>query len=826
MSQQRDGGENGKTPTLSPTISGAKRKTSGRPVEKIAQPGPRPKRKVKHVATPTPGQADAAPPVSKVPATGPRPRVALSKGKKPLAFQSVPTNSDRPVDGGNGPQIKPVATPPPAQPTHPVPARDDRLKARADLASVYASLLGRKAVQHDLIEVMQSALSKGCKDASFPLLREALSSLGLEAEIEPGQALEPDRWPALALMTNGQAVMVLSQEGDQLRVYEAGANGASIEVDRMEFSAVFTGTILRAEIPLSDLAARHAPRRLQDHWFWGELPKFRRHFADVALGSFVANMLAVAVALFSLQVYDRVIPHQSTATLWVLAAGAFVAILLEAAIKAARARLMDGAGRRIELNVQRLLMDRILGMRSDRRPTSPSSLFATMREFGSVREFFTASSVGTLTDLPFIVLFLVLVASIAGNVVWVLIAGGILMVLPGFFLQKRMIAISQETQGASTKASRLLHEAIYELDTLKTQRGEDRVRRLWTELNMLSAVKNSEQRKLTAWLTFWSQGVQQATYVSAVILGTYMVFAGEFTVGSIIAVGILSGRTLAPLTQLSGTLARWSNVKSALDGLDMIAGSEQDEAEGRTYLRRETLRGGYEIREMRFAYDEDTAGIDVPGLAVEPGQKIAVLGANGSGKSTFLKVLAGLYTPTTGRVMVDGVDMSQIAPRDLRRSIGYLGQDVRLFAGTLRDNLNLSMLEREDDRLLQALDFAGLGPFVRGHAKGLDLEIRDMGEGLSIGQRQSIGWARVWLQDPQIVLLDEPTAALDQMLERTLISRLETWLDGRTALIATHRMPIMALTERTLIFQNGRLTVDGPRDQVLAHLKSAGQGAE
>lgn len=769
-------------------------------------------RKVVKVSTPTPLKSTSTSASSSQP---PKPTITQAARRRVKVVSTPVPGSDKttPAAGAN----------PPVQST---PSQDDRLKARADLASVYAGLLGRDAVPHDLVDAMQAVLAEGEHDDGLRLLTAALTSLGLDAEIANHQPCAPATWPALAMMKNGQTVLVLSQEGTHLRVYEAGANGASIEVDQAEFSGFFTGTVLRAEIPISDLSARHAPRRLQDHWFWGELPKFRRYFADVALGSFVANMLAVAVALFSLQVYDRVIPHQSTATLWVLAAGAFVAILLEAAIKAARARLMDGAGRAIEMNVQRLLMDRILGMRSDIRPTSPSGLFAAMREFGSVREFFTASSVGTLTDLPFIFLFLALVASIAGNVVWVLIAGGILMVLPGFFLQKRMIAISQETQGASTKASRLLHETIYELDTVKTQRGEDRIRRLWTELNMLSAVKNSEQRKLSAWLTFWSQGVQQATYISAVILGTYLVFAGEFTVGSIIAVGILSGRTLAPLTQLSGTLARWSNVKSALDGLDAIAGSEQDDADGRTYLRRETLRGNYEIREMRFAYDEDAPGIDVPGLAVEPGQKLAILGANGSGKSTFLKVLAGLYTPTSGRVMIDGVDMAQIASRDLRRSIGYLGQDVRLFAGSLRDNLNLSMLEREDERLLQALDFAGLGPFVRGHAKGLDLEIRDMGEGLSIGQRQSIGWARIWLQDPKIVLLDEPTAALDQTLERTLVSRLEHWLEGRTAVIATHRMPIMKLTDRTLIFQNGRLAVDGPRDQVLAHLKTAGQGTE
>ncbi|WP_424944562.1 ATP-binding cassette domain-containing protein [Aliiroseovarius crassostreae] len=812
--------DDGQTPNASSTkampttIAGPKARrviqpsANENPQPTLGRHGPKPRRKVMQVATPKP-QAKLSPTLNAPTGKGPKARVRIGKPAKP----------DR---------AKPAAAPvlqsvTPAAPATEIPSPEKRMKARADLASVYAGLLGRDAVAHDLTDTMQSALAGGAEDASLPMLSVALSSLGLETEEVTGQPCAPSSWPALALMKNGQVVLVLSQDGAHLRVYESGANGASIEVDQAEFAPVFTGTVLRAEVPIDDLATRHAPARLKDHWFWGELPKFKRYFADVALGSFVANMLAVAVALFSLQVYDRVIPHQSTATLWVLAAGAFVAIGLEAAIKAARARLMDGAGRAIEMNVQRLLMDRILGMRSDKRPNSPSGLFAAMRDFGSVREFFTASSVGTLTDIPFIFLFLALVASIAGNVVWVLIAGGILMVLPGFFLQKRMIAISQETQGASVKASRLLHEAIYEQDTIKTQRGEDRVRRLWTELNMLSAVKNSEQRKLSAWLTFWSQGLQQITYVSAVILGTYMVFAGEFTVGSIIAVGILSGRTLAPLTQLSGTLARWSNVKSSLDALDAIAGSEQDDAEGRTYLRRDQFNGAFEIRELRFAYDEHTPGIDVPGLAIEPGQKVAVLGANGSGKSTFLKVLAGLYAPTAGRLMIDGVDMAQIAPKDLRRSIGYLGQDVRLFAGTLRDNLNLSMLEREDERLLQALDFAGLGPFVRGHAKGLDLEIRDMGEGLSIGQRQSIGWARIWLQDPKVVLLDEPTAALDQTLERTLVSRLESWLEGRTAIIATHRMPIMALTGRTLIFQNGRLTVDGPRDQVLAHLKSAAQ---
>ena len=700
------------------------------------------------------------------------------------------------------------------------PRYSEKTKSRADMIKLYASLLGTQAVSTDLLETVAA-----CSGSSDTLdangYAEALRSAGLAVETGRVHEVTPDLWPAIAQMTNGQYILVLSQSRGDLILYDPTCPDSRAQVPYTEFSPYFSGTIVKAEAPLEQISDAHKAAKLKEHWFWSHFPKFSRHFGEVILGSFVANLLAVAVALFSLQVYDRVIPHQSEATLWVLAGGAAIALTMEAFLKVARARLLDGAGRAIELEVQTTLMDRVLGMRSDLKGRSPSQLFSSMREFGSVREFFTASTVGTLTDIPFIFVFLFLVASIAGNVVWVLVLGGILMVLPSYFLQKKMMRLTEEMQGASAKASRLLQEALFELDTVKTQRAEDRVRRMWAELTTLSAVKSSEQRKLASNLTFWSQGVQQATYVSAVVAGAYMVFAGQFTVGSIIATGILTSRTLAPLTQLAGTMARWGNVKTALDGLDNIADAPQDAEEGRTYMRRERLEGRFELRDVMFRYDEEGAPtLDISGVALNAGQSVAVLGTNGSGKSTLLKILSGLYAPTSGRVLIDGTDMNQIEPRDLRRLIGYLGQDVRLFSGSLRDNLNLNMLERDDGRLMDALDFAGLGQFVKTHPKGLDLMIHDGGAGLSIGQRQSIGWARLWLQDPAICLLDEPTASLDQTLESTLVSRLETWLQGRTAVIATHRVPILKLTERTLILQNGRMAVDGPRDQVIAHLNS------
>ena len=697
---------------------------------------------------------------------------------------------------------------------------DDRLNRRTELAVLYAGLLGQQTTRTDIRNALLGRLNGASTETEeADALAQSLHAAGLIARATTVSTPEPSHWPALAYMKSGQVVLVLGQARGAVTLYDESRADNRADVPLAEFAPHFAGRIVKAEVPLEHIAATHKTGGDTPHWFWGEFLRFKGALGEIALGSFVANLLAVAVALFSLQVYDRVIPHQSQATLWVLAIGACLALTLEALLKIARARMMDGAGRQIELRVLRLLMDRIMGMRSDTRGRAPSMTFAAMREFGSVREFFTASTIGTIADIPFIFVFLLLVSSIAGPVVWVLILGGVLMLIPGFLMQKRMLRLTQETQGASAKSARLLHETIFEADTLKAQRGEDRVARLWAELTTLSAVKSSEQRRLASVLTFWSQGVQQLTYVGAVIAGTYLVFAGQFTVGSIIAVGILTSRTLAPLTQLANTMARWGNVKAALDGLEELAAAPQDADPARTYLRREALEGHFELREVQFQYDADGAPtLDIPGVQILPGQRVAVLGPNGAGKSSLLKLLSGLYAPSKGRVLIDGTEVAQIEPRDLRRLIGYLGQDVRLFTGTLRDNLNLTMLERDDARLMQALDFAGLGEFVRNHHKGLDLEIQDGGNGLSIGQRQSIGWARLWLQDPKVCLLDEPTAALDQRLEATLVSRLETWLEGRTAIIATHRVPILSLTTRTLVLNHGRMTVDGPRDEVLAHI--------
>ncbi|SHE47532.1 ATP-binding cassette, subfamily C, LapB [Loktanella atrilutea] len=738
-----------------------------------------------------------------------------------LAFDVTATRGGRLTRIGGTPS--PAAAPDtPPQPVAAAPApvaapRDSAAaQARAAVIATYAGILGIDLKPTDILDRQTDDTSAGLPAET---LIAALESAGLRAGARTALPPKPADWPAVARLTSDKLVLVLSQSRDTVTIHDPDAADNRDEVPLADFVEHFTGRIIRAEVPAAELNRRHAIQSKPGHWFWSEFSSFRRVIGEVALGSLVANLLAVAVALFSLQVYDRVIPHQSIATLWVLTIGAGVAMLMEACLRIARARLMDGAGRRIELRLQDMLMNKLLGMRGGLPGHAPSTTFSAFREFSAVREFFTASTIGSLTDIPFIFLFLALVWSIGGPVVWVLVAGGVLMVLPSLLAQKKMMKLTLATQGASTRSSRLLQEAVFEADTIKSQRAEDRFARIWAELTGLSAISTSEQRRLTTTLTYWAQGVQQATYVAAVVMGTFLVFAGEFTVGTIIAVGILTSRTLGPLNGLAGLIARWANTRAALDALDKIVQSPQDHDADRTYLRREKITGRFDLREMSYTYDDEGArALDIPNLTIQPGQRVAVLGANGSGKSTLLKILSGLNQPTTGRVLIDGVDMGQVLARDLRRGVGYLGQEVKLFAGTLRDNLNLTQLERDDDRMLAALDFGGLGQFVRNHPKGLDLAIRDGGAGLSVGQRQSIGWARLWLQDPSVCLLDEPTAALDQTLEKALVSRLTDWLQGRTAVIATHRMALLQLTDRTLVLHNGRMAIDGPRDDVIAHM--------
>lgn len=675
------------------------------------------------------------------------------------------------------------------------------------------------------VEVDADQLVNGLpvKDGALPmaLLDRAVARLGHHVIQTERQKLQQADLPCcVSLKAGGYAVIVGLEQGGW-RVIAPDCPEAVLHVSDHAFQGQYGGRFFRIVPSLSLLQEKHSVGTFKRHWFWGRLFFQKIRLFDVVVSSFAANLLAVLTSIFVLQVYDRVIPAQALATLWVLALGVGIGILFEALLRVARARLIDQMGKEAEIDISRDLFARVLGMPLDRRPAPPGALVHMVREFGSVKEFFTTAAVGVVADLPFVFVFLGLIYGIAGPVVWVIVAGALLTIIPSFLLQRRMSELSKETMGGMSSASRLLTEAAYGIETLKVTRSEPHFQKQWEEIILLNAVKTTEQRSLSAFLTYWATSMQQVTYVTAVIAGVYMVFAGEFTVGAIIAVSILSTRTLSPITQLSQILSRWQNMKSALEGLEVVMNSEQERDPNRTYIRRQRLSGKIELRKVKFGHPgAKLMGLNVEGLKVEPGVRLALLGANGSGKSTLLRIAAGLYHPNEGDVLIDGMDIRQIDPYDLRRNIGYLPQEIQMHRGTLRENLASDGQYYSDDRLHEALSFGGLGNFVRQHPEGLDAQIGDGGDGLSIGQRQSIGLARLHLLDPSIVLLDEPTAALDQALENELVVRLGQWIGERTSIIATHRPQILSQVHRVCVLQNGQIVLEGPKDAVLKQLVS------
>ena len=686
----------------------------------------------------------------------------------------------------------------------------------ADALLVLIAQFGKKANYADL--TVGLPIHDGA-DIPLDLVGRVLARVGCVTKLEKRKNLESLMYPVCVSLKNDQFVVITAQEGSEFVLADVDVRGGERRITKKELSEQFNEYSITALPELEDIQRRHVGDNHVRHWFWGQFRLQKKLLFDVALGSLVANILAVAVSLFALQVYDRVIPNHSTTSLWVLVVGCLIAILLEAVLRVSRSFLMDTSGKAIELNLSVYLFEKLNGMQLSKRPASPGSLVHMMREFGSVREFFTNTSIGSAADIPFVLVFLSLIYAIAGNVVWLVVIGMILIVVPSILFQSKMQRLAAEMLGGSSAAAKLLTEVAYGQESVKAIRGESYFQRKWEEIIALNAAKTTDQRVLAAKLTYWSAAVQQSTYIATVVTGVFLVFSGDFTVGTIIALSILCTRALSPVTQLSGTLARWQQVKSALIGLDEIAHSKQERSPGQQFARRDVLSGDITLKNIQFSYIDDTApNLDISQFRIKDGSTVAILGENGSGKSTLLKALSGLYSAQRGTISIDGIELRQVDPTDVRKNIGYLPQDVKLFTGTLRDNLLMGSLTHDEAGLLRALEFSGLSRLLSTSPKGLDMEIVDGGEGMSVGQRQSVGLARLFLQDPRIVLLDEPTASLDQTLEAHLVKELKSWLDGRTCVFATHRMPILSVADRVVVMRQGNVELDGAAGDVIKKL--------
>ncbi|MFE8875722.1 type I secretion system permease/ATPase [Cobetia amphilecti] len=693
-------------------------------------------------------------------------------------------------------------------------------------------------------------------------LEQALSRQGIAARLSQAPLSEiPDSlMPCVVLLGDGSSRVLLSHEaahqwpaesstgsssgsssesgsdtsdaqaGDDLDTAPSGPgyklldplSGGVYWLPQAELAAAYAGIALFAHGEISLERAEGYSQTQRGHWLTSRLKSHWRVFAEVALSSSLAALLAVATALFAMQVYDRVVPTGAVDTLWALGIGVMLAIGLEALLRALRAQLIENSGKKIDLELNDHIFRHAVQMRLAAKPRSTGAMASQIRDFDAIREFFTASTLGACGDLPFALLFLGLIALLGGPVVWVPVAAIVLMLIPVLLAQPWLSRLSREGMRESAVKNGVLLETLDNLENLKACRAEGHASRQWQRLTSEQTHRGVTFRHAVAWLTSWGTGMQQLAYVGVIIAGVYLIMAGELSVGALIACSILSSRAIGPTLQISALLSRWQHVKVAKEGLDALMETDIERPSDRRFARLAQARGHYQAENLHWRYDEEAPeALALDRLSIAPGEHLALLGGNGAGKSTLLRLLAGYFTPTSGELTLDNLALSQIDPADRQRAIGYLPQDISLFSGTLRDNLCIDGRDVSDMRLLEVIEMTGLGDFVRRHPLGLDMMLHDR-HSLSGGQRQSLGLARLVLQDPVVVLLDEPTASLDQATEQHVIKTLGPWLAGRTLVLATHRKSLLGWVERALVLRHGKRIMDGPLDQIMAR-QSAGK---
>lgn len=553
-----------------------------------------------------------------------------------------------------------------------------------------------------------------------------------------------------------------------------------------------------------------------------DLGNYKGILIEAIIATFLINMLALAVSLFSMQVYDRVIPTRSEYTLIILASGVFLIIVFEAFMKFSRSKIMDKVVVGLDQYLSREVFQRLLKVRIDQMPGSVGSMAAQLRGYEQVRSFFTASTLFGLVDLPMTLIFISLIAFIGSPfVALVPVLAAVIAIVMGLSARRRIDALAAEGATASYYKTGLLVEAVEGVETIKAGAGNWKFLSRWLDVMNVTVKNDLDMKHANDNLAYFTQMLQQVSYVGIVIVGSFVVMNGDMTMGGLIACSILGGRVLAPVMALPNLLVQYSHAKAAKLNIETLFSLEQDNHGVAYPLSPSRIKGFYQCDNVVFNYqNNDRPAIVINKLAIRPGERIAILGPIGSGKSTLLKVLAGLYAPTKGRVLLDGLDINQISRETLSERLGYLQQDHRLFQGTLRENLLIGMPAPDDDVLQEALIKTGLINLVSSHSSGLDLPISEGGRGLSGGQKQLVAFTRLLLTRPNVFLLDEPTAAMDNRQEQHCIKVLKQELaDGQTFIVSTHKTALLELADRIIIMDNQRIIIDGPKHAVLEELK-------
>ncbi|WP_137886551.1 type I secretion system permease/ATPase [Pseudomonas sp. 2FE] len=663
---------------------------------------------------------------------------------------------------------------------------------------------------------------------SAELLPRAAARAGLQGRLLRRElsAISALNLPVLLLLKGGRSA-VLRQWGakDQALILPSEAEGGEQWVSRETLAAEYSGQALfaRPRHELEDLRSPLVPR--VEAWFRDTLKLSRWLYTDAILASLLINVLGLMVPLFVMQTYDRVVPNQATATLWVLSIGLLIGTLFELLLRVLRAHLLDVAGKKTDVVLSATLFERITGMSMKARPASVGGFAQSIHDFQGLREFLTAVTLTSIIDLPFALLMIVVIGLLAGWIVVIPLLTFPLTALFALLIQSRLRDTVQKSLALGAERQALLIETLGGLETLKACGAESERQHKWETTHGALTRLDAHARHLCALATNGTLFLQQFSGMATIVAGVYSIIAGDLSVGALVACYMLGSRVMAPLGQIAGLITRYQQAQITMKSTDALMALPQERQAKQRPLERTHLQGALDVQQVNFRYPgQSTPALTNVGLHLAAGERIGIIGRSGSGKSTLARLVMGFYTPDEGQLLLDGLDLRQLDVADLRHQIGYVAHDLPLLSGSLRDNLTLGARYVSDARMLEVAEMTGVSELARQHPQGFDRPVGERGQLLSGGQRQALLLARALLLDPPILLLDEPTSAMDNSSEEILRNRLQAWTQGKTLLLITHRSSMLSLVERLIVLDNGQIVADGPKESVIEALRKGRVG--
>lgn len=654
---------------------------------------------------------------------------------------------------------------------------------------------------------------------------------GIDARIVHKPAIDkisPLNLPCILLTMDGGACVLTGLTDGTARIIMPENPDAPFDTPLDKLKETYSGHAVFAR-PKASLDSRTEGLKIFDtkKWFWGTVLHFTPIYRHVIMASIFINILAIASPIFTMNVYDRVVPNNALETLWVLALGVALAFFFDFALRNLRGYFVDIAGRNSDVLVASKLMSHLLSIRLDHKPESTGALVNNMREFDALREFFSSTTLLALVDLPFLVLFIVVIFAIGGPVAIVPAVAAPIVILVGIIMQGPLKRAIEGGYKESTQKNALLVEAVSGMETIKTSRAEGPMLGRWEKIVGQGARSAIRSKALSTFSMSFTQFASQVVYCGIIIWGVYRIAEGEMTTGGLIACSILVGRAMSPLGAVAAMLTRLQQSRMALKNLDLLMQLPSERPDDAQRMEHQDLRATVTFEGVSFKYPSGlTNALSFLDFQINQGERVAIIGKMGSGKTTLGKLITGLYTPQRGAVKIGGMDIRQLDPAELRSKIGYMAQDNFLFYGTVRENITLGAPHVSDQALLRAATIAGVTDFVKNNPAGFNLQVGERGLSLSGGQRQAITIARTLLLDPDIVILDEPSSSMDVGVEAVLKLRLSAALKGKTLILITHRPSLLSLVTRVIALEDGKIIADGPRNTVLAELQKRGNGAK